>query len=155
MTWPRISIDTEKDLDMCFVCGKNNPIGLKLAFRREGEVVRTKFTPSKLYQGWGDIVHGGIINCMLDEALSYATILKGIFCLTAKMESRLRQPAKIGEPLIITGSITKFTKRLVEAEANVSLEDGTLIAEAKGTMFVINKVDTSTLIKNGNPQDHA
>ena len=151
MTWPQISLDTEKDRDMCFACGRNNPIGLKLVFRPDGDVVRTEFTPTRLYQGWGDIVHGGIIHCLLDEALSYAAILNGLFCLTAKMESRLRQPAKIGEPLTIAGAITKFTKRLVETEANVSLGDGTVIAEAKGTLFVIRKIqkgDTEYSLKN-------
>ena len=36
-TWPQISIDTEKSLAMCFGCGPDNPIGLKLNFKRDND----------------------------------------------------------------------------------------------------------------------
>ena len=149
VTLPQISIDTEKGLDMCFACGKNNPIGLKLKFERHGNTTRTEFTPTKLYQGWAGIVHGGIIHCLLDEAMSYAAIFEGVNCLTAKTESRLRRPALIGEPLIITSSATKIRKRLIEVKAHISLKDGTIVAEGTATMFVINK----TRVNPSNKED--
>lgn len=139
MTWPQVSIDTEKDIDMCFGCGRNNPIGLKLNFRQDGKTVKAEFTPSKLYQGWADVVHGGIIYCILDEAVSYAAVYEGFNCVTAKMEARLRSTAPIGKPLVITSYMTKNTRRLLDAKASISLKDGTLIAEGTATMFVINK----------------
>ncbi len=139
VTLPQISIDTERDLDMCFGCGRNNPIGLKLNLRRQGKTVRTEFTPAKSHQGWSNTVHGGIIYCLLDEAMSYTAIFEGLNCVTAKMEARLKRPASIGEPLIITASITRNARRLINAKANISLKDGTLIAEGTATMFVISK----------------
>ena len=141
MIWPQITVDTDNDIHRCFACGKDNPIGLKLRFRKEGEEVRAEFTPTALYQGWTGIVHGGIILTMLDEAVSWAAILSGINCLTAKMQTRLRQPALVDQPLTLTGRVTKNTKRLVEAEGAISLEDGTVIAEATATMYIINQSD--------------
>ncbi len=138
VTLPRISIDT-RNIDMCFGCGRNNPIGLKLNLQRHGKTVRVEFTPSKLHQGWSDVVHGGIIYCLLDEAMSYTAIFEGFNCVTAKMEARLKRPASIGELLIITASMTRNTRRLVNAKANISLKDGTPIAEGTATMFVISK----------------
>ena len=155
VTLPQISIDTEKGLDMCFACGKNNPIGLKLKFERHGNTTRTEFTPTKLYQGWVNIVHGGIIHCLLDEAMSYAAIFEGMNCLTAKTEFRLRRPALIGEPLIITASATKVTKRLIETEAQVSLKDGTIIAEGTAKMFVIGKARVNLSNKKDKPKSDA
>ena len=143
VSWPQI-IDIDKGYSMCFGCGGDNPIGLKLSFQWDGKVAKTEFTPGKLHQGWADVVHGGIINAILDEAMSYAAIFKGLFCITAKMETRLRRPAVIDEPLIITSSITRNTRRLVEAKANISLKDGTLIAESKATLFVIGKKEDKT-----------
>lgn len=134
--WPRLSIDTSKELSMCFACGKDNPIGLKLNFKREGKIAKAEFTPNKLHQGWSGLVHGGIINCLLDEAMSYATYFEGINCLTAKMQARLKRPVLIDEPLIITSSITKRTRKLVETEATISLKDGTPVAESTATMFI-------------------
>jgi uncharacterized protein (TIGR00369 family) len=137
--WPQVSIDMEKELNMCFACGQKNPIGLKLSFSWDGKVARTEFTPSELHQGWGGVVHGGIIGCILDEAMSYATLFNGVKSLTAKMQTRFRRPLEIGEPLIITASVTKKTKRLIEAKAEMSLKDGTPVAESTATMFVISQ----------------
>ncbi len=123
---------------MCFACGKNNPIGLQLNFKRDGKTARAEFTPNKFHQGWSGVVHGGIIYCILDEAMSYATRFAGIKCVTAKMQARLRRAALIDEPLIITASVTRKTRKLAETEATISLKDGTLIAEGTATMFIFD-----------------
>jgi len=135
---PQISIDTEKSLAMCFGCGEENPIGLKLKFKWDNGTARAEFTPNESHQGWPGIVHGGIISSLLDEAMSNAPYFEGIPCLTAKMQVRIRRPALTGERLIITASITKKSRRLVETRAVISLEDDTPVAEGMATMFVIN-----------------
>jgi len=140
--WPQVSIDTEKSLTMCFACGRDNPIGLKLNFKWDNNTARAEFTPSQFHQGWSGIVHGGIIGCLLDEAMTYAPYFEGLDCITAKMELRLRHPALIGESLIITSSITKKTRKLVETKATISLKDGTLVAEGTATMFVLHSKET-------------
>ena len=135
--WPQIPIDIGKGYSHCFGCGKDNPIGLKLDFRQDGKIVRAEFTPTELHQGWSGIVHGGIIACLLDEAMGYATRFAGMNCVTAGIQVRLRRTALIGEPLIITSSITENKRRLVKTEASISLKDGTIVAEATATQFVI------------------
>lgn len=135
--WPQVSVDMEKEREMCFVCGQANPIGLRLSFRWDGRVARAEFTPSRLYQGWARIVHGGIIACLLDEAMSYAALFSGASTVTARMEARFKRPAPIDKPLIITGFLTKKTRKLVEARAEVALSDGTVVAEGAAKMFVL------------------
>lgn len=107
VNWPQISIDTEKEFDMCFVCGQKNPIGLKLNFTRQGKEVKAEFTPGKLHQGWSGVVHGGIISSILDEAMSYAALFDGVNTITAKMQARFKRPVRIGEHLTITAHLTK------------------------------------------------
>ncbi len=136
--WPQISIDMEKDIGMCFACGKDNPIGLKLQFDWDGKTARAEFTPSELHQGWSGIVHGGIISCLLDEAISYATRFEKLHTVTAKLQVRIKSPIPIGEPLSITGNITKKSRKLVETKAAIFLKDGTPVADATGTHFVLN-----------------
>lgn len=138
VSWPQVSIDPDKDFDMCFACGQKNPIGLKLSFQWDGKEARAEFTPTEYYQGWSGIVHGGITICILDEAMTYATFFEGLNCLTAKMQTRLRRPAQVNEPLVITGSVTRKNRKLVETRATISLKDGSLIAEGTATMFVFN-----------------
>ena len=134
--WPQVSIDTVKSPTMCFCCGKENPIGLKLDFTWDDGTARAELTPTELHQGWAGIVHGGIISCLLDEGLTYAAYFAGLDCVTAKMQVRLKRPAMVGEPLTIISSIVKKTRRLVETHATVSLKDGTPVAEATATHFV-------------------
>jgi len=136
--WPQVSIDMEKELDMCFGCGQKNPIGLKLSFSWDGKVARTEFTPDEFHQGWAGVVHGGITTCLLDEAMSYAALFSGVKSLTARMQTRFRRPLQIGEPLVITASVTKKTRKLIEAKAEMSLKDGTPVADGTATMFVIS-----------------
>jgi len=134
--WPKLSVEIGKDFDMCFACGQKNPIGLKLKFTREGKGVRAEFTPGELHQGWSGVVHGGIIGCILDEAMSYATLFEGINSLTARMQTRFKRPLQTGESLVITARVTKKTSRLIEAEAEMHLTDGTPVADSTATMFI-------------------
>jgi uncharacterized protein (TIGR00369 family) len=136
--WPQVSVDTEKEYDMCFVCGPKNPIGLKLNFAQEGKEVKAEFTPQKNHQGWSGLVHGGIISCLLDEAMSYAALFSGVNTITAKMKSRFKRPARIGEKLAITAAVTRKTRRLVEARGEIRLKDGTPIADSIATMFILS-----------------
>ncbi len=136
--WPQV-LDMEKELEMCFACGQKNPIGLKLKFGWDGKVARAEFTPNKFHQGWAGVVHGGIIACLLDEAMSYAALFSGANSLTAKMQTRFRRPIQLDEPLTITASLTKKTRKLVEAKAEMALKDGTVVADGTATMFVLGQ----------------
>lgn len=126
--------------DLCFGCGMKNPIGLKLKFSWDGKAVRTEYTPDKLHQGWADIIHGGIITAALDEAMAYAAGYEGIRCITATVLTRFKRPLSVGEHTIITASVTKNARRLVETEAKMTLADGTLVAECTATQVVAGKM---------------
>jgi uncharacterized protein (TIGR00369 family) len=134
--WPKVAVEIDKDFDMCFACGPKNPVGLKLKFIQEGKGVKAEFTPSELHQGWSGVVHGGIIGCILDEAMSYATLYAGVNCLTARMQTRFKRPLPTGQPLVITARITRQTRKLVETEAEMHLTDGTPVADSTATMFI-------------------
>jgi acyl-coenzyme A thioesterase PaaI-like protein len=135
---PKVSLNTDLNEGLCFGCGHNNPIGLKLNFTKDGDTCRAEFTPDNAYQGWPGVVHGGILACLLDEAMSYAAYFEGASCLTASMQIRLRQPAKIAEPLVITATVTKNRKKLIDTYARVCLKDGTVVAESTSKQFVVD-----------------
>ena len=135
--WPNLSLERSPDYQGCFGCGSDNPFGLKLAFKWDGQAARAEFTPQENYQGWPGLVHGGIIACLLDEGMSYAALFAKGLCITAKMQIKLKRPATVGEPLVINSSIKRMSRRLVETTANITLKDGTLVAEGVGTHFVI------------------
>ncbi len=152
VTWPKVSINTEQDLAMCFGCGQSNPIGLKLNFKWDGKMAKAEFTPAKIYQGWPGMVHGGIIICILDEAMAYAARFEGMDCVTAKIQAELKRPTSINESLLITSSLTKKNRKLVKAKAKITLTDGTLIAESTAIQFIINRRSADIGNKEGKPK---
>jgi acyl-coenzyme A thioesterase PaaI-like protein len=133
---PKVTLNTDLNEGFCFGCGQNNPIGLKLNFTREGDVIRTEFTPDKAHQGWPGLLHGGILGCLLDEAMSNVAYATGNTCLTASIEIRLRQPVEVEVPLVITAWITRQRKKLIETAGQACLKDGTVIAESTAKQFI-------------------
>lgn len=119
----------------CFVCGENNPNGLRLSFEidRERQTLKSTFIASPTFQGWEGIVHGGIISTLLDEATAKLIYELGYQAVTASLEIRFKKPAPILEPLSIYGEITEVSKRLVRAKAHVAKKDGTILATGIST----------------------
>ena len=135
--WLNLSLERSPDYKGCFGCGRDNPFGLKLAFAWNGEAASADFTPGENYQGWPGLVHGGIIACLLDEGMSYAALHAQGLCITARIQVKLKRPAAVGEPLVISSSVKRKSRKLVETRARVTLRDGTLVAEGAGTHFVV------------------
>lgn len=119
----------------CFVCGDNNDIGLKIDFYEKDGKARAEFTPTKNFEGYKDILHGGILSTLLDEVMIKSILAKEILTVTSQIEVKFKKPAVIGEKLIIEGGITGERGRLILAEGKVFREDGTVVAEAKGKFF--------------------
>ena len=133
-----------QDDGFCFACGVKNPMGLRLVFSpRDGGGVSAKFMPLKSHQGYKDIIHGGIITAMLDEAMVKAAIEANtsaieadIFPVTAEITVRFREPLMVGEAAVVEASVEKSGGRLIEAEARVTrLKDGKTIASSKGKLL--------------------
>lgn len=119
----------------CFVCGDNNDIGLKIDFYEKDGKARAEFTPTKNFEGYKDILHGGILSTLLDEVMIKSILAKEILTVTSQIEVKFKKPAVIGEKLIIEGGITGERGRLILAEGKVFREDGTVVAVAKGKFF--------------------
>ncbi len=116
---------------MCFVCGLENPIGLRLSFYEDedGHVTAT-WTPGEEHQGYPGQLHGGIVAALLDEALGRTVVNRDLWIVTAKMEIRYRNPIPVGEPLTVIAELTRVSKRVVEAQGELRLSDGRVGAEA-------------------------
>ncbi|HAX99538.1 MAG TPA: hypothetical protein DCY12_11795 [Candidatus Atribacteria bacterium] len=121
----------------CFVCGENNPGGLRLSFDidKKKQTLKTTFIGDPVFQGWDGIVHGGIISTLLDEVMSKLSCELGYNTITATLEIKFKNPAPILEPLHIYGEITEVKKRLVKAKAHVTNESGTVLAEGKSVLI--------------------
>jgi len=127
-----------RDDGYCFVCGPNNPIGLKLDFSLDGKVMTTEFIPRKEHQGYMDIVHGGIISTLLDEIMVKLAIELGMPAVTAQMDIRLRKAARVGNRLTLSAEILEDTSKLLLTHAKAVTDDGEVVAEATGKLVRVN-----------------
>ncbi|MEW6381381.1 MAG: PaaI family thioesterase [bacterium] len=107
------------DDGMCFACGRKNGEGLQVSFEllEPERRIRASFIPRKKHQGYTNIVHGGIISTLLDEAMVNLAYRLGFPVVTAHLEVRFKKPALVGEPILIEGEIVRTTRKVIEAQA--------------------------------------
>jgi len=126
-----------EDNGNCFVCGENNPSGLKLSFKLIENKITSEFTPSACHQGYKNITHGGIITALLDEAMIQAALNCGLAPVTADINVRFRKPLFTGHRSYIEAEIVKKSSRVIEAKARLtSYSDGDILAEAHAKLLI-------------------
>ncbi len=123
----------------CFVCGVENPSGLKMRFYDIAPgIVESTFTVSELYQGYPGVVHGGIIASMMDEVMG--RVFMGAddprFMVTAELKIRYRKPVPIQQKLTLRGQAVRDNGRVARATGTIHGPDGDLLVE--GEIVVAN-----------------
>jgi uncharacterized protein (TIGR00369 family) len=126
------------DNNRCFACGTENESGLRLKFNysEDGRGAETRFVPDACYQGWKDLVHGGILMTLLDETMAKAAVRSGKNIVTAEMTTKFKHPARVGATLTCSARVEEIRKRVVYARASIRDEDGSLLAEATGKLMI-------------------
>ncbi|MEI7905054.1 MAG: PaaI family thioesterase [Candidatus Firestonebacteria bacterium] len=130
----------------CIACGKNNPAGLKVDFILKDGKLSTSCIFPKIFQGYKDVVHGGMVGLMLDEVMVNLPLrLYGYPYVSAEFTVRLKAPAKIGEEVFFTAEIEKEAKGIVFVKGRAELKDGSLAASATAKCL---RVPGEKLVKN-------
>jgi len=122
---------------MCFACGKDNPIGLRIEFHYDGDVCRAEFTPNENHVGWDDTVHGGIIYSALDDVTANVLYRQGRKAHTARCEVRYREPLRVGETIRLKGWIEKERGRLIVLRGSaVRIADSAVVADCEASFML-------------------
>lgn len=114
----------------CFACGPDNESGLRMTFEYGDGTARSRIVPRREFGGWSDIMHGGIVATLLDEAMAHAALAAGVRAVTARIELRFRNPVPTGRPLIVEGKVVSRRGRVMDIEGVLSGEDGTPYASS-------------------------
>jgi acyl-coenzyme A thioesterase PaaI-like protein len=123
----------------CFGCGAQNPIGLHLKFVKNEDGVRAPFVPGRNHEGFEDVIHGGIISTVLDEAMAWATAAEEIWAVTGEMRVRFRHALKAGEPATVHARVTARRGRLITTAAEMTLDSsGAVIANSTATFMQVD-----------------
>ncbi|HCU57402.1 MAG TPA: hypothetical protein DF984_04105 [Anaerolineaceae bacterium] len=117
----------------CFVCGLENPVGLRIAFYETGPgEVQSEIIFPDHYQGYPGITHGGIIASVLDETGGRSLMDNPRhFMVTAQLNVRYRKPVPTETPLVAKGWAGKRQGRVSEARSEIQNLAGEVLAEAK------------------------
>ena len=120
---------------MCFICGMQNPVGLKLFFYEQDDgSITADFTARDEHQGYPGVLHGGIACALLDEIIGRVSLRAGReqWMMTAKLELRYLKVVPTGRPLTIVGRVEKSSRRGMTGRGEIRLPDGTVAVEATG-----------------------
>lgn len=118
----------------CIGCGPQAQVGLHMRFE-EGDdgTVESRVTVGPPFQGWRDVVHGGIVALLLDEAMAYAAAARGVIGVTGDLKMRFRKPVPVGLPLRVRGKVAWQRRNVLGIEASVHDDAGTLLATGAGS----------------------
>ncbi len=123
----------------CFGCSPENPLGLHLEFREDAEYVISEWIPRPEYQGYANILHGGIQATLMDEIASWTIYVKqrtgGV---TAAMRTKYRHPVLVNKGAITLKSrIKTAARRIVTVEVHLFDAEDKLCAESEVDYFIL------------------
>jgi acyl-coenzyme A thioesterase PaaI-like protein len=116
----------------CFACGKYSPIGLRLHYTLCGNTLTGEFRISDNYQGYDDIVHGGIIASILDCSMVHLFHKRdGLELKTAKLNITYRKSLPVNKTFVVTAIADYNARHFYKAKAQIKIGD-MVFAEAEG-----------------------
>lgn len=135
----------------CFVCGLENPVGLKLRFFQQGpDRVVAYYTIPPDYQGYPGRAHGGIVAAMLDEVLGRCVMgtdpQRSRLFYTARLTLHYRHPVPVGEPLRLEGWAEKDRGRVLQARGALFLREGDQpLVEAEALLVAVLETEIQNM----------
>lgn len=116
----------------CFLCGRQNDIGLKMTWYHDDDQIRTTVTVPEHFNGYPEVVHGGIVAAILDETAGRAVLINGnheTLMVTLKLEVTYRRPTPTNTPLTAVGWVLRQSRKRARVAGELRLPDGTVTAE--------------------------
>lgn len=113
-------VDTYKEDYHCFGCSPHNKIGLNLSFYEKDGTTIAEWKPDRNFEGYHNVLHGGIQATMHDEIASWAVYTQ---CDTAGVTSNMNvtyhRPVYMSNEKITLRAVIRSTeekKAVIETE---------------------------------------
>ncbi len=125
----------------CFACSDHNPIGLKLEFYEEEEYVKADWKPQPQYQGYYQVVHGGIQSTLMDEVGSWCCQIKlkraGV---TRNLNVKYRKPLYINQDKVcIKAKLIELKRSIAKVQIEIIDSKGILCSSAEADFFMFSE----------------
>jgi uncharacterized protein (TIGR00369 family) len=124
----------------CFGCSPNNPAGLRMEFFDEGEYICCHWKPIKAFQGYKNVLHGGIQVTMMDEIASWVVQAKlGTAGVTSKLQTKFFKPVYMTEDkVILRAKVHEIKRNIVVVEAGIYNASNELCSQSLVSYFTVN-----------------
>ena len=131
----------------CVVCGAENPSGMRLRFAVDAAGASTEWTVAPAFQGFRDVLQGGMILAILDDCMWYAVYGRGGVTLTAEASVRYRARVAVGAQVRASAEVVSSRGRLWICRAELRRAgSGELLASAEGRFMHVPERDLEPLI---------
>jgi uncharacterized protein (TIGR00369 family) len=116
----------------CFVCGQDNPHGLRLAFAYpEAGRAETELVIPERFSGWARLTHGGLLATLLDEVMAHACLSREGNAVTVELSVRFLKPVEVGRSVRVSGRVRAVKGRVVETEGEIMDPQGEAAARGE------------------------
>jgi len=110
----------ERFHDRCVACGPSGGSPARLRFRvLEDGGVEARFDGGSFYQGYRDLLHGGVITTLLDAAMTNCLFARGLGAMTAELQVRFVHPVAAGQGCTVRARCEKCVPPLFVIRAEL------------------------------------
>ncbi|HKK58408.1 MAG TPA: PaaI family thioesterase [Salinivirga sp.] len=123
----------------CFACAPDNHDGLKMTFYEDGEEVVSEWQPTKQFEGFYHVLHGGIQATIMDEIANWVVAIKtDTSGMTIEMTTQYHKPVMIedGHPVTIRARLTEKNRKKAHIHAQIFNFAGDLCSEGKVVYYL-------------------
>jgi uncharacterized protein (TIGR00369 family) len=136
-----------------FFCDLDREDGLKLKMYHKDDMVYCNFNIANRFEGYRDVLHGGMIFGILDVIIWYVIFMETKkICMTRHVEMEFVKPVMCNAPYVAKGKVVKVKGRNFHASAWVEDGNGDVCAKVNAAFReskdlsvsdVINRMDFS------------
>lgn len=139
----------------CFGCSPDNKQGLRMEFYEEGDEIISVWDPAESFQGYLNILHGGIQSTLMDEIACWVVLVKlktgGV---TARMDVQYKKPVYSDKGKItLKAKLKNVRMRLAEVSVDLLDHNGELGASGKVWYYIYPKDEAVKSLSF--PEDHS
>lgn len=126
----------------CFGCAPDNMHGLRMTFEEAEDTVVCKWYPQAHFQGWFNILHGGIQASLIDEIASWVVFVKiGRAGVTSELSVRYKKAVRIdnNEYITLRATLREYYKNIAVIDVQLLDASETVCATAVCKYFTYNE----------------
>jgi len=125
----------------CFGCSPYNSYGLKLEFFKDDNKFFCEWEPESKFDGWQNIVHGGIQSTIIDETAEWYIFANyGRSAVTMELNVKFLKPLYSNKGKIKVFAEESFLKRnIAEIKIKIVNAENITCTEATGKFFVYDE----------------